>query len=129
MTTAADLLAGKKLRTATITVDTGGGSAELHLQALPRRKYRELLDEHPSEDPEKDWADTFPPALIAATITDPPFTLGEAQELWDEWEVSESARLFLVCHHLNERPELVGFITPGSAMTGGSGRNSTTAPH
>lgn len=127
---AGELLAKKQLRTATVTLSLGdGGDVDVSLKALPRKQYRLLLEEHPHEDPKKgDWnPDTFPPALIAACAVDPEFTVEQAQQLWDEWETSDSTKLFLACFNLNERPELLSFTLPGSAKTSGSGQNSPTA--
>jgi hypothetical protein len=128
---AAGLLAAKTLRTATLPVDTGEQLVELTLTALPRKQYRELIEAHPpgeSDSKEADWnGDTFPPALIQACISDPPFTLEEATEFWDTWEASEVGRVFLACWNLNENPAGLSFILPGSARTAGSGLNSDTA--
>lgn len=124
---AAGLLAAKSLRETTLTVDVEGG-VELTLRALPRKEYRVLLDEHPPVEDGKDWnGETFPPALIAACVVEPVFTLQQATQLWDEWEAGDAARVFLTCFNLNEQSAGVGFTLPGSAKTGGSGQNSTTA--
>lgn len=121
---AGELLAKKKLREVTVPLDLGDGdTVELLLRAMPRKTYRELLEAHPSET-DGDWnVDTFPPALIAATCVEPKFTVKQAAKLWDEWETGDSTHLFLECFKLNERSGGVGFISPGSAKTGGSGRN------
>jgi hypothetical protein len=102
----------------------------LHIRALTRRQYRALLDAHPpaAGEEDADWnGDTFPPALIAATVVKPKFSEAQAQELWDDWEPSEAGRVFLACYHINETPSALSFILPGSVTTNGSGLNSTTA--
>jgi hypothetical protein len=130
---AAELLASKQLRETTVTVQLGGDgvTADIRLRALPRRAYRELLDAHPArpEDGEKaDWnADTFPPALIAASAIDPELAPEQAQKIWDEWELSEVGTLFLACWSLNEQRGRLGFTLPGFGMTTDSGPSSTTA--
>lgn len=127
--TAADLLAAKRLRETTLTVEVEGGPVDLRLRALPRREYRALLESHPAVKEGADWnADTFPPALLAACLVQPEFTLEQATEIWDEWETEEASRLFLAAYYLNEDAKRLGFMLPGSAQTGGSGQNSTTAP-
>lgn len=125
---AAELLAAKQLRTVALPVQVGEGDpVDLQLRALPRKQYRTLCEAHPSET--ADWnPDTFPPALIAASIVEPVFTVEQATELWEGWEDADAARVFLACFHLNENPAGLSFIWPGSATTSGSGRNSTTAP-
>lgn len=130
---AAELLAAKQLRETTVTVNLGGDgrTADIRIRALPRKQYRELLEAHPpadSDEEKADWnAETFPPALIAASCVEPEFTSEQAQQIWDEWEAAEAGPLFLACWALNERRDRVGFIWPGSAQTSGSGQNSTTA--
>ncbi len=129
---AAGLLAAKRLPEASVTIDLGGdgGSTDVLVRALPRRQYRELVDAHPPREgsDDKDWnADTYPPALIAASCVDPSFTLEQAVQAWDEWDTATVGRLFLTAFQLNEFGSKVGFTLPGSAKTGGSGPNSTTA--
>ena len=129
---AAELLAAKQLREETVVVNMGGdgSTADIRIRALPRKQYRELLEDNPpaEDDTEAEWnPDTFPPALIAASCIDPVFTLEQAQQLWDEWEAAEAAPLFLACWSVNERRGRLGFTWPGSAQTSGSGQNSTTA--
>jgi len=129
---AAELLAAKQLREETVTVnlDGGGSTAQLRIRALPRRAYRELLESHPSEKDGEDWdPESFPPALIAASVVDPDLSLDDAQQIWDEWEAAEAGPLFLACWAINERRagDRLGFTWPGSAQTSGSGQNSTTA--
>ena len=129
---AAELLAAKQLRETTVTVNLGGDgrSADIRIRALPRKQYRELLETHPPADSDEkaDWdAETFPPALIAASCVDPELTLEQAQQIWDEWEAAEAGPLFLACWGLNELRGRAGFTWPGSAPTSGSGPNLTTA--
>lgn len=120
---AGELLAKKKLREVTLTVQVEGDSADLQLRALPRKEYRLLLEAHPGADGKSFDYDTFPPALIAASVVEPEFTLEQATELWEEWEDGDASRLFLACFDLNEVGLGVGFTTPGSDSTVGSGKN------
>lgn len=126
---AAELLAAKKLRDATLEIEIEGGDPlPLKVRALKRKDYRDLMDAHPSDNEDEDWnPDTFPPALIAAAAVEPEFTLEEATQLWDEWEIAEAARVFLVCFNLNENPAGVSFMLPGFGKTDDSGLNSTIA--
>lgn len=123
---AAELLAAKQLRETTIHIEVGGGPVELRFQALPRKQYRQLLEEH-SGGENQDWnPDTLPPALIAACSVDPKFTEVQAEQLWEEWEWAEARKVFLACFNLNENPAGLGFMWPGFVQTGDSGQNSTT---
>jgi hypothetical protein len=125
---AATLLATKRLRETTLHVDVEGGSVGLVLRALPRSQYRELLEAHPPVKDGEDWnADTFCPALIAASSVDPELSLEQATDIWEGWETEEASRLFLASYYLNEDHKRLGFILRGSATTGGSAQNSTTA--
>lgn len=127
---AAALLAAKQLRQATVSLNLGGGeTVDVHIRALPRRQYRQLLEAHPPAGDNADWnPDTFPPALIAASAVDPTFTVEQATQLWDEWEAAESGLLFLACWQLNDRTAGTSFTLPGfvEAMND-SGPNSATA--
>lgn len=130
MTDMAALLERKKLRETTVPVAVGGDgeTAAFVVRALPRRQYRELLDDHPPVKDGADWnPDTFPPALIAACVVDPEMTVEQAAQIWEEWEAGEMGRLFLECWKLNEQTAGVGFTLPGSDKTSGSGRKSNTA--
>ena len=130
MTDAAALLASKKLREVTVpvSIDGDGTTADFTLRALKRSEYRALLDEHPPSREGADWdADTFPPALLAASAIDPVLTVEQATEMWTEWEAGEMGRLFLSCWQLNEQTAGVGFTVPGSVKTRGSGQKSNTA--
>lgn len=125
---AAALLAAKQLRSATVSLDLGAGeTVDIHIRALPRRAYRQLLDDHPGEG-DDDWADSFRPALIAASCVDPQFTVEQATQLWDEWETAQSGLLFLTCWQLNERTAGTSFGLPGFVEgMNGSGPNFDTA--
>ena len=104
-----------------------GDSVPILLRALPRKTYRTLIEAHPGDEGE-DWnPDTFPPALIAASAVEPEFTVEQATRIWEEWETEEASRLFLTCFYLNEDSKRLGFTLLGSAKTGGSEPNSTTA--
>lgn len=122
------LLAAKQLRETTLNVTVGGEPVELTFRALPRKEYRLLLEAHPGAEDDADWnPDTFPPALIAASLVEPEFTVEQATRLWEEWEDAEAVRLFLACFNLNENPAGWHFMSPGFEKTPDSGQNSPTA--
>lgn len=62
---------------------------------LPRRVYRDLILEHPSDDEGRRWnEETFAPALIEAAAHDPTLTEEQAQEVWDDWGDHAAYALF-----------------------------------
>jgi len=51
---------------------------------IPDKEYSDLVAAHPSEDEDEAWnADTFPPALVAASCIDPAMSDEDVAELWD----------------------------------------------
>ncbi|MFD9004520.1 hypothetical protein ACFV0T_26765 [Streptomyces sp. NPDC059582] len=72
-------------------------SIPLRFRALPRKAFEALIKEHaPSEaeaDEGKQWADTYPAALIAAASVDG-MTEQDARELLELWSLAEANALF-----------------------------------
>jgi hypothetical protein len=76
----------------------------LHLRALSRDAYEQLLREHPPTEKQKADREsydltTFMPALIAATLVDPEseepvFDASEVSELIADWNQAETATLW-----------------------------------
>lgn len=139
---AADLLARKKLREASVPFDMGDDArAVFHIRAIPRPRYRELLDDHPPRPntADKDWnEDTFPPALLAESVTKIVYengdesdqidslTLEEAEAMWAEWEAG-LGQVVNACWDVNEQAFGVGFTWPGFEKMLVSGLNSVIA--
>lgn len=107
------------------------------VQALPGDEYRDLKEAHKPKTQDAlraghEWdEDTFAPALIAASVIDPPLSLEEATELWHDRSpgavsLAERAQLFLACRDLNETVPDLGFIEPDTGETDGIGPSSTT---
>lgn len=87
---------------------------------IGRRTFDELVLAHSPTKPQKDRMaelgggilefniDTFPPALLAATATDPELTLEEATEIFDTWGSGDAEVLFstalLVCKERQSVP-------------------------
>lgn len=90
------------------------GSAVFVFEGLSREDWERLLDDHRPKEHQRSRArregtseflnwdpDTFPPALIAATLVDPPgITLDKARELWesDRFNRSELEAIFSGAH-------------------------------
>lgn len=78
-----------------IKVDIGDGDV-IEITPLARPAFARLLDAHPAPaDSDGLWAETFPPALIAACTG---FTVEEATEWWDETTSDSALILFEECH-------------------------------
>lgn len=102
-----DLLKSKRKRTRTVTVDINGEKVELTFQAVSYKELDKLQAKHPPTAEQRMHGaafnrDTFPPALVAACLTDPEMTYNEARDLWesDEWTTGELNALFDVASNL-----------------------------
>lgn len=127
-----DLLAKKpRRRHVTVTVDpdtTPPATVTLTFDALPREKWRKLIEAHPATDEQQNeyalaqqrqgippskmqrlaWhADTFPPAAIAACAVDPELSVDDAQALWesDRYTDDELSRILSAVLAANESAE------------------------
>ncbi len=85
-----------------------------------RRPFDDLVLEHPPTKDQKDRVielgggilefnlDTFPPALMALTASDPKMTLAQAETIFDEWGSGDAETLFaaalLVCKERTSIP-------------------------
>lgn len=86
-------------------------SVEFVFRSLGRRKFEDLMVEHPPTDKqrrvtkERGWdppefnKDTFPPALVFACLQSPEMTYEEVIEIFesDDWSGAETTALFLSC--------------------------------
>lgn len=98
-------------------------------QELPRPVYRELLAEHPSDDPGLRWnEETFGPALLAASCVSHDFTVEQWQTLWDEWPSWVVYPMFSAAYEVCEQPSRVPFGGSSTGKTRDSEQNSGTAP-
>lgn len=87
-------------------------------RAMPRREYRELLEEHKDPSGAKRWnEDTFPPALIAACAVDPEMTLEQATTVYDEWDDNQASVLFAAAFMVNEGESKIPFTVRSSGAT------------
>lgn len=123
--TLTDLLK-KPARTKEVTVrsvDDGGNEVELTIvfRSIGSRAYDALLTKHPATREQKkdghSWnIDTFPPALIAASSSDPQISHEDAVQLWesDDWSSGELMGLFVAAMKLNGEGLDVPFTSGGS---------------
>lgn len=101
---------------------------------LPKTEYADLVDDHPSDNPEWAWDDkTFPPALVAASCigtsgihTSSGVSAKEVVGLWERLGQAQTDELFRAAFTLQlETPK--PFMYAATEPTTGSGPNSTTA--
>ena len=85
-----------------------------------RKPFDDLVLQHPPTKDQKERVaelgggilefniDTFPPALMALTASDPKMTLGQAETIFDEWGSGDAETLFaaalLVCKEMTSIP-------------------------
>lgn len=87
-------------------------------RALGRRKYRELLEQHPSDVPGERWDDdTFPRALISACCISPEMTPTDVDRLFDVLNDGSVETLFLGAYSVNEGVSRVPFSERASKVT------------
>jgi hypothetical protein len=94
-------------------------TVELLMRAVGSKAYDALILKHPATDEQNEEsqettgrpasynADTFPAALIAASLVEPKLTEAEVREITDEWTSGEVARLWVVALQVNSQSELV----------------------
>lgn len=86
---------------------------------LPRRQFRQLIEDAPSDDPERRWDDDkLAPPLLAAAAVSPELTVDQAREIWDEWGTWAAYALFSAAYEVQETPSRVPF---GAKKSGGTG--------
>lgn len=80
---------------------------ELMLRHLPTRDQKEQARKAGAQATYN--ADTFPPALIAATCVEPELQVHEAEELWKDpsWNQAELLELFLAALDVNQQRRVV----------------------
>lgn len=99
--------------------DAEGDVATFTFAELPRPVYRDLIAAHPSKKADWRWdEETFAPALLAASCTDPVLTPEQAQELWDTWGTNVCLVLFGAAVLVCEGPTRVPFGGSSTASTG-----------
>lgn len=92
-------------------------------RALGRRKYRELMGQHPGEPPLR-FGPGFIPALIAACALDPEMTPTDVERLFDVLSEGDCELLFLAAYQVNEGVTRVPFSAAASALTRRPGTKS-----
>ena len=120
-------LRGRKPRTETvpIVIDTDDGEIEVGMvvQGITARAYDDLLMAHqPTEEhleamPGLNWhPESFPVALVAASLIDPKMTEAEIRDLWADpgWNKGDSTALFAAALRVNTLRRQRGDVGKGS---------------
>lgn len=109
-------------------------------RGIGRKTYDDLIQDHPptleqlakaKKDGHSDLAfnlDTFPPAIVAASMVEPTLTLEQVQEIWDsdEWNQVELGELFNSAMQVNGTRRTVD-LGKDSPLIGSSAPKSGTA--
>lgn len=105
-------------RTVTISL-SDDESVTLRFRSIGRRNYDALIGAHPATEQQKADAkatgageppydaDTFAPALVAASCIEPVMTLDQVRELWDEWNTAEVLDLWVAALEVNTQRRVV----------------------
>lgn len=116
-------------------------AVQFTFEALGRKAYRDLIDEHPPQDEDRERAkaqfgdqrmarwhsDTFVPALMAACAVEPEMDLEHAQRIWDEWDMAVAELIGGMAIAANEGETKVPPFVRGTGRTNGSPPSSTSA--
>lgn len=102
----------QRVRTVSLTIPGDDGDpvkVSIRLKAIGSAAYDDLIAKHPPTPKQrKDGAtynpDTFAPALVAASMTEPQMDLEDAQALWEseDWSRGELTELFLASVQINQ---------------------------
>lgn len=118
------LLLGKPKTRETFKIYIGSGDdkseIELTVEALSMKDYDKLIAKYPPTDEEKLKGltyelETFAPALISASLTDPDMSLAQAKKLWnsENWSRGDVEGIFTKVLQVNHRESTVPFNKRG----------------
>lgn len=115
---AQDELAEAKKAHDKITEELRDQSVQFKFKSLGRKKYEQLLMDHPisdedikraeraGQDPSSlSWGQSFAPALVAACLVEPELTFEQVNEIFedsDEWNGAETLLLFSTALEVNQ---------------------------
>jgi hypothetical protein len=128
------------LETLRIELEECEAVVRLTFRGIGRKSYDDLIAEHPptleqlakaKKDGHNDLAfnvETFPPAIVAASLVEPNLSYEEVLELWDseEWNQVELAELFNLAMQVNGTRRTVD-LGKDLPMTNGSAPKSAGA--
>lgn len=85
-------------------------TVRVRFTSLGRKRYDDLLTQHPPREEDENSPynpETFPQALIAASMSEPQVTLEEVERIWEEWNSAELMELFTAALEVNTRRRVV----------------------
>jgi len=113
-----DMLRDKKPRELEQTILLGGEPVTLKFRAISAVEMDRLREKHPPTTEQKARnlgvnVNTYPPALVAATLIEPELSYEEAKEIWESeaWSAGELDNLFTLASALCT----AGFDIPSTA--------------
>lgn len=113
-----DQLLSKPARTKTMVLTIGEAEVSIGLRAIGSKAYDDMMAAHPPTKAQRAESapfnvDSFAPALLSASMTDPEMDLEQATALWTspDWSRGELSDLFYACVELNSK----GLDIPSSA--------------
>lgn len=106
---------------------------EFEFEAMPKRRYEALLDQHPPTDEHRAIglgynADTFPTALIAACAVNPKLTLADVEELERRVTDKQFGKLWATAAAVNIGDDAAPKFVRSSALAAMSETLLPTAP-
>lgn len=112
--------------------DARGRERTFVFQAVPHRRWSDLLAEHKPTKEQRDQGldhnpDTFAPVAIAEAAVAPKMTVDQARWLWDNLSLGQAMRLWRCCLSVNVGVRDVPFNVAASAVAHASEPSSTTA--
>lgn len=107
----------RKLRQARAALEAAQAAAAaetvtLHFRQLRRTDYQDLVEAHEPTEEQREkgriWNDdTFPPALVSASLVDPVLDVEQVTQLLEEWNVAEGGLLFSTALQVNTSRKVV----------------------
>lgn len=90
----------------------------IRFESIGRTAYDDMVSEHPPTEEQRaemeeagavvEWnPDTFPPALVHASMVEPDLTDKQFAEIWDVWSNADLSQMFALAMRLNTTRRLV----------------------
>lgn len=115
----AETRAGLEAELAEAKTALAESTVQLKFQSIGRKRYEDLVADHPATKEQNEQAlketqqeapynlDTFPPALIRASILEPELTEEDIADIYDNWNNAELMELFLAALEVNTQRRTV----------------------
>jgi hypothetical protein len=117
-----------------LEAEADASTVTFRIRAVSAMAWRRLIEAHPPITPaerEEGWnwhAETFAPAVIAASCIDPAMSVEQATELGDRLSDGQFSKLFALVLTVNSGDDLIPKSGIGTDETPSTESSSTTAP-